>query len=298
MLMISIWRDSGSANSADADYEVAFNGAPVPIGQEAAAAPWVTLLRRCSGPTRHQARISGPASTPGVYSARTQRQAARPGSAARASGARAGSKARRVRGELCAPPTGAPKLGQVAQARVRDRHGTLPELRRRTEDHCGDPRTARHREDPHALGSAGACTASCAGSRPGAASGLTLPNLDGSCDPAPRDAGFGCVRGFAGPMEAGWRPGITRRRRPRKTIFGSAIKAQPSCATFKDRHTRVDSRVRGAMGKEKRAFENPILKILSSARSARSIGGSFIASASTISMGVGMAGSLTRWNNV
>ena len=38
------------------------------------------------------------------------------------------------------------------------------------------------------------CTASGAGSWPGAASGLTLPNRDRSCDPAPRAAGFGCVR--------------------------------------------------------------------------------------------------------
>jgi hypothetical protein len=40
-----------------------------------------------------------------------------------------GHAARRVRGKLRAPPTGAPELGQAAQARVRDRHGALPELR-------------------------------------------------------------------------------------------------------------------------------------------------------------------------
>ena len=49
------------------------------------------------------------------------------------------SKARRVIGELCAPPTNAPELGQVTQARVRDRPGALPELRWRAEDHGCDP---------------------------------------------------------------------------------------------------------------------------------------------------------------
>ena len=113
--------------------------------------------------------------------------------------------------------------------------GTLPELRRRAEDHCGDPGSAGDRENPHAPGIAGACTASGAGRWPGAASGLTLPNLDGSCDLAPRAAGFGCVRGFAGPMEAGWRPGITRRRRLRRTIFGGAVNAQQTCQRPTDR---------------------------------------------------------------
>ena len=60
-------------------------------------------------------------------------------------------------------------------------------------------------------------------------------------------------------MAAGWRPGITRGRGPRRTIFGGAVKAQQFSATFKDRHTRVAGRVRGAMGKEK-----GLLKILSS----------------------------------
>ena len=47
--------------------------------------------------------------------------------------------ARRVRGELHASPPGPAGLGQAAQARVRDRHGAVPELRWRAEDHCGDP---------------------------------------------------------------------------------------------------------------------------------------------------------------
>ena len=72
-------------------------------------------------------------------SAGTERQAACDGGAARARACRAGSKARRVRGELRASPPGAAELGQAAQARVRDRPGALPELRRRAEDHRGDP---------------------------------------------------------------------------------------------------------------------------------------------------------------
>ena len=50
-----------------------------------------------------------------------------------------GRKPRRVRGELRASPPGAAELGQVTQARVRDRPGALPELRWRAEDHGGDP---------------------------------------------------------------------------------------------------------------------------------------------------------------
>ena len=46
-----------------------------------------------------------------------------------------------------------------AQARVRDRHGTLPELRRRTEDHCRRPGGVGPRA-PRAAG-AGAATLSC-----------------------------------------------------------------------------------------------------------------------------------------
>ena len=50
------------------------------------------------------------------------------------------------------------RLSWAAQARVRDRHGALPELRRRAEDHCRDPGTVGDREDPHAPGAAGAGT--------------------------------------------------------------------------------------------------------------------------------------------
>ena len=96
-----------------------------------------------------------------------------------------------------------------------------------------------NREDPHAPGSAGARTASSAGPRPSAASGLTLPNCDRSGDPAPRAAGVSCARGFPGPMESAWRQGVTRRRRPRKTLFACAVNAQQISSGSKDRFKRV-----------------------------------------------------------
>ena len=107
------------------------------------------------------------------------------------------------------------------------------------------------REGPHPPGSASACTASLTCPWPGPASGLTLPNRDHSGDPATRAAGVGCVRGFAGPTETAWRPGITRKWLPRHTMLGGAINAQPFSAPFEDRLTRGGCRVRGAMGKEK-----------------------------------------------
>ena len=53
------------------------------------------------------------------------------------------------------------------------------------------------------------------------------------------------------PTEAGWRSGVTRRMRPRRTIFGGAIKAQQSSVTFKDRNTRVESRVQAPWRRKK-----------------------------------------------
>jgi hypothetical protein len=61
---------------------------------------------------------------------------------------------------------------------------------------------AGDREDPHALGLAGPGAAPRAYPWPGAASSLTLPNRDRSDDLATGVAGVGCVRVFAGPMEA------------------------------------------------------------------------------------------------
>ena len=109
-------------------------------------------------------------------------------------------QSRRVRGELYAPPPGAAASGQAAQASLRSRRGTLPELRRRAEDHCGHPGAAGDREDPHAPGVAGqgATTLNC--SRTSAASGMTIPIHHCSGGPARRAAGVGCVRVVAGPM--------------------------------------------------------------------------------------------------
>jgi len=67
------------------------------------------------------------------------------------------------------------------------------EVRWRTEDHCGDPGIVSDREDPHALGVAGAGTPSRGSPWPGASSGLTLPNCDSSSDPATQAAGVGCI---------------------------------------------------------------------------------------------------------
>jgi hypothetical protein len=72
-----------------------------------------------------------------------------------------------------------------------------------------------------------------------------LPNRDSSGDPVTRAAGVGCVRGFAGLIEAGCRAGITRSRRPRRTIFSGAVNAQQFSATFKD-HSRAAKVVFGA----------------------------------------------------
>ena len=55
---------------------------------------------------------------------------------------------------------------------------------------------------------------------------------------------------FAEPIAAGWRPAVTRNRRPRRKNFGGATKAQQSCATFRDRRGGVKARVPGAMGEE------------------------------------------------
>ena len=54
-----------------------------------------------------------------------------------------------------------------------------------------------------------------------------------------------------GPTEAGWRSGVTRGMRPRRTIFGGAIKAQQSSVTFKDRNTRVEGRVQAPWRRKK-----------------------------------------------
>ena len=111
------------------------------------------------------------------WRSRTQRQAARAGGAARARAARTCRTARRVRGDVRASPPNAAELGQAAQAGLRNRHGALPELRRRAEDHHDDSRATGHREDPHAPGSAGQGTATRASPWVAAASGLRSPAI-------------------------------------------------------------------------------------------------------------------------
>ena len=76
----------------------------------------------------HAGATPAAAPDPLPWCAGTERQAARDGGAAGARGGRAGSKARRVRGDLRASPPGAAELGQAAQAGVRSRPGALPEL--------------------------------------------------------------------------------------------------------------------------------------------------------------------------
>ncbi|MBC7707054.1 MAG: transposase [Rhodoferax sp.] len=100
-----------------------------------------------------------------------------------------------------------------------------------------------NRKDPHTLGSAGPGAASGAGSRPGASSGLRPPNLDSSGDPANRAAGLGWVAEFTAPIGSGLTTRDNPPQKPKKDDFGGAVKAQPSCATFNDRHTRVEGRV-------------------------------------------------------
>jgi hypothetical protein len=44
-------------------------------------------------------------------------------------------------------------------------------------------------------------------------------------------------------MEAAWRQGVTRRQRPRKTLFACAVNAQQISAASKDICKRVGRRV-------------------------------------------------------
>ena len=78
---------------------------------------------------------------------------------------------------------------------------------------------------------------------------------DSSGDPATRAAGVGWVRGFAGPMEAGWRPGMTRRRRPKKDESRRRCQRPTDRSRLRRqiqaRQAAGFRRVRGVMGKEK-----------------------------------------------
>ena len=137
----------------------------------------------------------------------TQRQAARARGAAGTRTTRAGRTARRVRGDLCAPPSSSAELGQAAQAGVRSRPGALPELRRRAEDHRGDPGAAGDREDSHASGSAGQGASACARPWVADASGLRSSSQHVSGSPVLRGAGIGCARASQSRGLAPDRPG-------------------------------------------------------------------------------------------
>ena len=136
--------------------------------------------------------------------------------------------------------------------------GALPELRRRAEDHCGDPGAAGDREDPHPPAVAGAGAAPCAGPRSSAAGGLTIPPPHCSSGPARRAAGVGCVPVATGPMETAWRQGVNRRQCPERRFLvwpSTPNRLQPAS---KDRFERFGRcvpplccRVRGAVGEEK-----------------------------------------------
>ena len=126
-----------------------------------------------------------------------------------------------MRGEPRAPPPAAAALGRAAQATVRARPETLPELRRPAEDHCGDPRTAGNREEPPAPGVAGQGATKLSCSRSSAASGLTIPVHHCSGGAARSAAGVGCVRVVAGPMKAAMRQRVTRGRHPEKRFLAA-----------------------------------------------------------------------------
>ena len=127
-----------------------------------ATAPRTWSSRRwnsCSGRQRWCKAMAAPHPLP--RRAGTRRQAAQAGGAASARAGCPVRKARRLRGERRASPPGAAELGQAAEASIRDRSGALTELRRRVEDHRGDPETGGDREDPRAPGLAGQGIAFC-----------------------------------------------------------------------------------------------------------------------------------------
>jgi RNA polymerase sigma factor (sigma-70 family) len=108
------------------------------------------------------------------------------------------------------------------------------------------------------------------------ARGLTMPIHHRSAGPARRAAGVGCVQVIAGPMEAAPHlGGVTHRRRQRKTLFGWPSTPNRSQPASKDRFKRLGRcvpplccRVRGAVGKEKGAFERHFLSTPRPAKSA------------------------------
>ena len=149
-----------------------------------------------------------------------------------------------ISGYSAAAASGSSDSSGIRRIREGPADGALPELRRPADCHCGHPGAAGDREDPHAPGIAGTRTASGSGPWPGAASGLRLPNRDRSDNPATRAAGVGGVRAFAGSVEVPCGPGMTRKRRPRRTIFGGGVNAQQTAAASEDRFKRTKRRAR------------------------------------------------------
>ena len=139
-----------------------------------------------------------------------------------------------MRSEQRASPSSAAELGQATRARVRFRPRALIELRRPAEDHWGQSGAAGDREDPHAPRVAGACAAVLSCPRSSAASDLTIPIRHCSGGSARRAAVIDCVRVVAGPMEAAWRPGITRRRRPGRPFSAGLSTPNGSPPAVKD----------------------------------------------------------------
>ena len=170
-----------------------------------------------------------------AWCSRTQRQAARAGRAAETRTTRAGRTAGRVRADLCASPPGAVDLGQVAQARVRDRHGALPELRWSAEDHRGEPGTAGDREDAHATW---VCRPWHRRVRQPVGRSCKRPEV---LQPRRfrRPGAHGCGdrlrQGFSEPRFGGGSRGKTRSRSPRMKLVWAVVDPQQAAAEPKDR---------------------------------------------------------------
>jgi len=65
-----------------------------------------------------------------------------------------------------------------------------------------------------------------------------------------------------GSVEVTWRPGTTRKRRPRRPIVGGGVNAQQTAAASENRLKRTKRRAlsdSGCHGEGKSAFESPVL---------------------------------------
>lgn len=156
-------------------------------------------------------------------------------------------------------------MGQAAQARVRDRLGTLLELRRRVEDRRRHPGAAGDRGDPHAPGAAGPCAATLTRPRSSTSSGLTIQihRSRSSSGPGPGTRGL-AVRGLVDAAALGsshqGKPTAQAagvRFRPGSTALGR------SPSTTKTHHVPRPMALAtpiAAPAPPKSAFERPILQ--------------------------------------